>query len=61
MRVKRVLWHLFGAVGAFVFAVGSASLVAGNTEIIISRWLWAIVTAVGFAGVARYAQWYRSG
>jgi hypothetical protein len=57
--MKRMRWHLFGAVASFVFAVGSASLAAGNTEIELAPWCWTLVTVIGFVGALRYGAWYQ--
>ena len=59
--MRRILWHLFGAAASAIFAVGSASLIAGNLTIQMSPWGWAVVTAVGFVAMLPYVQWYRNG
>ena len=60
-QMKRILWHLFGTVASMVFALGSASLATGNNSIRMSSWCWMLVTVIGFVGVAKYVEWYRSG
>lgn len=57
--MKRILLHLFGAIASLVFAVGSASLVEGNSTIATPSWCWAIVTAIGFIGLLWYVRLYR--
>jgi hypothetical protein len=51
------LWHLFGAVSAALFAIGSASFVTGNWEIRLSQLGWAVITIIGLAGLLGYVRW----
>jgi hypothetical protein len=51
---KRMLWHMFGAIASLIFALGSASLFAGNSEVRASPAVWAIVTIVGLCGMLAY-------
>jgi hypothetical protein len=55
---KRMLWHVFGAAASLAFALGSASLFAGNSEVRASPAVWATITIVSLCGMLAYARWF---
>ena len=59
-QMKRILWHLLGAVGTLLFAVGSISFFKPELDHPPApSYCWAVVAIVGFVGILYYADWYR--
>jgi hypothetical protein len=58
---KRACWHLFGALTTAVFMVAAMSLTKGNSWLSsVPDLAWIFLAIAGFAGILRYARWYRS-